>query len=228
MDAIVIHNVPFELKAENVLLKMHTTADSPFAESIEKLVAGAVAVANPKAVYKPAFIEEKGDNFVVIDGIRFASRVLRVNLAEIDRVFPYVITCGKELEEWSRPITDDFDSYCADIIKEMVLVSARQTIRTQMDRQYGLQNTSYMSPGSLEDWPITEQIPLFRLLGDVKEHIDVELKDSCLMLPIKSVSGIHFPKEGTFESCQLCSREKCPNRRAAYDENLCEQKYRLK
>ena len=228
MDAKVIQNVFFELTTENVLLKMHLPADSPFAENIAKLVAGAVVAANAKAVYKPAFIEEKGDDFVVIDGIRFSSRVLRVNMEEIGRVFPYAITCGRELDDWSGPITDVFDKYCADIIKEMILVSARQTVRARIDQQFGLQNTSYMSPGSLADWPITEQIPLFRLLGEVKEFIGVELTESCLMLPIKSVSGIYFPKEGSFESCQLCSREQCPNRRSPYDDGLFELKYRLK
>jgi hypothetical protein len=228
MEVIVLDSVPFEVNTENVLRKMHTTTDSPYSESIAKLVAEAAAVGNPKAVYKPAYIEAKGEDFVIVDGIRFTSRVLRVNLDEIDRVFPYVITCGRELEDLFHPIKDIFDSYCADVIKEMVLVSARQKVKSQIDRQYGLQHTSYMSPGSLEDWPITEQIPLFQLLGDVKEYIGVELTESCLMLPVKSVSGVYFPQEGTFESCQLCSREKCPNRRTAYDKDLYEQKYKLK
>jgi hypothetical protein len=45
------------------------------------------------------------------------------------------------------------------------------------------------------------------------------------MVPTKSVSGIIFPTEADFQSCQLCERENCPNRRAPYDEMLYEQKY---
>lgn len=41
------------------------------------------------------------------------------------------------------------------------------------------------------------------------------------MIPIKTVSGIRFPKEETFESCQLCLQDKCPNRKAPYDEEMC-------
>ena len=227
MDLVVLDSIPFELTLDSVLNKMHTAKDSPFAEGISKMVAEAAGVAKPKAVYKPAFIEEKGEDYVIVDGIRFTSRVMRVNVDKVDRVFPYVITCGKELEEWSRPITEVFDNYCADVIKEMVLVSARQKVKVKIDKQYGLSRTAFMSPGSLEDWPITQQIPLFQLLGSVKENIGVELSESCLMFPIKSVSGFYFPLEGTFESCQLCSRERCPNRRAPYDKDLYEQKYKL-
>ena len=225
MDIIVLDDLSFDPILDIVLAKMHTKQDSPFAEDVANLIAEAVAAGKPKAVYKPAYIEEKGEDFVIVNGIRFSSRVLRVNVAEIDRVFPYVVTCGRELEEWSLPITEPFDRYCADVIKETILISAKKKFLSRLNRQYGLVNTAYMSPGSLEDWPITEQLPLFRLLGNVKAAIGVELTDSCLMLPVKSVSGIYFPLEGTFESCQLCSRESCPNRRAPYEKDLYAQKY---
>lgn len=45
------------------------------------------------------------------------------------------------------------------------------------------------------DWPIQEQRKLFEIIGNTKDLIGVELTDSCLMLPIKSVSGIWFPAE---------------------------------
>ena len=85
-----------------------------------------------------------------------------------------------------------------------------------------------MTPGSLEDWPISEQRPLFEILGDIQDAIGVQLKDSLMMSPVQSVSGIIFPTEATFESCQLCPRENCPGRRAAYDKNLYEKKYKSK
>ena len=36
---------------------------------------------------------------LVIDGVRFESRALRINLEEVGRVFAFVITCGNELEQ---------------------------------------------------------------------------------------------------------------------------------
>ena len=48
----------------------------------------------------------------------------------------------------------------------------------------------------------------------------VRLTDSFLMVPNKSVSGIFFPAEVTFTSCQLCQRGVCPGRRAPFDPKL--------
>ena len=83
-----------------------------------------------------------------------------------------------------------------------------------------------MNPGSLADWPLSEQRVLFALLGDTQDAIGVQLTSSLLMVPTKSVSGIIYPTAETFASCQLCPRRGCPNRRAAYDPQLFEQKYR--
>jgi len=75
-----------------------------------------------------------------------------------------------------------------------------------------------MAPGSLPNWPIEQQKPLFELFGDVQATIGVKLTDSLLMLPAKSVSGIYFPTETSFFSCQLCPRERCDSRKAKYNE----------
>jgi len=48
----------------------------------------------------------------------------------------------------------------------------------------------------------------------------VRLNESLLMTPSKSLSGIYFPTEIPFYSCQLCPRKKCPSRKANYDERL--------
>ena len=80
-------------------------------------------------------------------------------------------------------------------------------------------------PTPPDDWPLREQRPLFTLLGDVRSAIGVELTDTLLMVPRKSVSGIVFVAEETFASCQLCPRHDCPNRRAPYEAGLFERKY---
>ena len=79
-----------------------------------------------------------------------------------------------------------------------------------------------MHPGSgdVDVWPIEQQSELFFLLGDVYSAIGVELTESYLMLPTKSVSGIRFPTQKDFQSCMLCHRENCPERSAQFDQTL--------
>ena len=112
-----------------------------------------------------------------------------------------------------------------ELIKLSVLQTAIRYTSDYISRKYALGKTSHMNPGSLEDWPITEQKPLFSLFGNVEELIGVTLMESHLMRPLKSTSGIYFAAEVTFESCQLCPREKCSGRRAPYEPELL-HKYR--
>ena len=160
-----------------------------------------------------------------MDGVKLTSRVLRVNMEHVHRVFAFVATCGTELDVWARAIDDMLFQYWGDAIKEMALRSATQVLHRHLTDCFELGKTATMAPGSLADWPLPQQRPLFTILGDVQGAIGVELSDSFLMTPNKSVSGVRFPTEEDFASCQLCPRKDCPNRRAAYDVTLYERKY---
>ncbi len=61
---------------------------------------------------------------------------------------------------------------------------------------------------------------MFEVLSGVESSLGVTLTEHLLMLPRKSVSGIFFPTEVTFYSCQLCPRKRCEGRKAPYDRNL--------
>ncbi|AET68405.1 vitamin B12 dependent methionine synthase [Desulfosporosinus orientis DSM 765] len=223
MDAVVLNNIPCQIDLEILCKKLRLKEDSSFYEEVAKLVAEAQQIARPKGIYKSTLIEEKGDNFVTIEGIKFTSKILRKNIGENYMVFPFVATCGVEIEEWSKQFDDYFTVYCVDTIKEMVLQNARQALMSQIDKIFNLEHASNMNPGSLPDWPITEQRPLFKLLGNVEELIGVHLTESCLLLPVKTVSGIRFFKESSFESCQLCLKLECPNRKAPFNEEMYKQ-----
>jgi hypothetical protein len=101
-------------------------------------------------------------------------------------------------------------------------------LKEHLIEYYQLGQVSRMSPGSLLDWPIQEQRPLFAILGNTRELIGVHLTEGLMMVPTKSVSGIFFPTEINFVSCQLCPREGCPGRKATHDKDLYDRKYRLK
>jgi hypothetical protein len=225
MDAVVLDDISFQPKFEPIARRLRVKEGSANASELRRLLEEAQAVARPRALYRVVYVESRAEESVSLDGRTFKSRVLRVNLEGVHRVFPYVATCGTELHDWKTSMDDMLQSYYADIINEAALSAARQALKTHLIEQYRLGQTATMNPGSLEDWPIREQRPLFALLGDPEEAIGVHLSDSMLMIPSKSVSGIRFPTEERFESCQLCPRDACPSRKAPYDEDLYERKF---
>lgn len=223
----LLENLPFQIDVPGLLEAMHIRPGSRHAPELLDLVAQAQDIARPRAVYKLVFIQAKGPDTITAEGIEFKSRVLRVNLDRLERFFAYVCTSGTELQGWADSYTDDIlMGFYADAINQAVLKSAFGGFVGHLTGAYSLTNPSAMNPGSLGDWPISQQRPLFDLLGDVEGTIGVHLKESLLMVPTKSVSGILFPAEESFASCQLCPRDHCPNRRAPYDAALFERKYR--
>ena len=225
MSPVVLDNIPFRPELDGLLRRLHVSEGAGDAARVAELAAQAEAVGRPKALCKVAYVESKDDDSVVIGGIRFTSRVLRVNLDAVHRVFAFVATCGMELETWSQSIADPLEQYWADAIRAAALGEAHGALDAHIAERYRPGDTSTMNPGSLSDWPIEQQRPLFELLGRGPDLIGVHLTDSYLMIPRKSVSGVRFPTETRFESCQLCPRENCPGRRAPYDKDLYRRKY---
>jgi hypothetical protein len=195
-------------------------------QQIQNLLEVANPLISAQAVYEVCYVNETFEDVVIIDGIRFSSQVLRKNLDRVGKVFPYVVTIGERLEERAGACTDLLDQYYLDNIGNIALVKARKHLEDHLCSAFAVDCLSYMSPGSLVDWPLEEQRPLFSLLKGAEESVGVQLTESLLMIPKKSVSGIFFPTEITFYSCQLCRREKCEWRKAPYNENLTKE-YKL-
>ncbi len=224
----ILANIPFELEPERVLKYMRLRKKNKnIEEMVLELVEIARPIAKPKAIYEVSYIDDREGGMVTIDGVKFTSNVLRINLDPVERVFPYVATCGTELEEIEVPPGNFMKTLCLDALKTVVLGTAVSYLSEHLTSYYALGEISHMNPGSLDSWPITQQRELFSIFGNIEELIGVRLTEGCVMMPIKSVSGIYFPTETRFESCQLCLREECFGRRARYDPELA-SRYREK
>lgn len=222
---VFLDGIPFRPDAEKAAADLRLPRDGDDFNLLRRLLEEAAAAGAPRAVYRACRVAERGEDSVVLGGKEFRSRVLAVNLADAHRVFAYVATCGPALERWSTGHADPLSAWLADYAKTVALEAARTFVFRHVRETWRMPKLSAMAPGSLPDWPLTQQQPLFQLLGDVAGTAGVVLTDSCLMLPTKSVSGILFPAATDFSSCLLCPRENCPGRRAPWDPALGRAKY---
>jgi hypothetical protein len=222
---LLLNDIPFQPDIPYLLNTLHAEPNIQRQRHLERLAAEAQAVARPKAAYKMVAVEQKSPDYVIMGGETFHSRILAVNLEQVYRAFPFVVTCGVELDDWVASKDDMLDYFYADAIAESALRTALQILNDHIIERFRIDSLSQMTPGSLADWPLSEQRPLFSLLGDSSAAIGMSLLPSMLMTPAKSVSGISFPLAESFASCQLCSMPNCPGRRAPYDPDLAEYKY---
>jgi len=220
----ILDAIPFQITAEKLAARLRSEPNHSFGEDkLNALIGRAQDLAKPKACYRVGRVLDRSRDVVEVDKVKFTSRVLGKNLEKADQVFPYVATCGLELESVEIPSDDLFLNYCFDVIKETILWSAHKYLQNHLREKFGLDRLSHMNPGSLQDWPLEEQKPLFTLLGDVEGSVGVKLLPNNLLHPVKSVSGIFFPSEFDFKSCMLCPNDPCSHRRAQYNPEMVEQ-----
>lgn len=215
---IIIKDLPVPLNFENVTKKLHADKKKKMFPLVHELIKTADISVKAKAVYNISYLGKREKDMVEIDGVFFNSKVLKVNLEKIEKVFPYIITIGPDLEKKAGSFNDLLKQYYLETIGDMKLHSGRKHLENLLKNQYGLTKLSNMSPGSLDDWPITEQKQLFSLFKKSETAIGVRLTEHMLMIPRKSISGIFFQNEKNFTPCKLCSTERCPSRSAPFDE----------
>jgi hypothetical protein len=211
--------IPFAPDSLRLMESLHLAPDAPEAAEFKALLDLLRPAARPRALYAVAYIDSRDEGSVTIDGVTYRSRVLARNLADIHRVFPYIATCGPELDGVIDAGGDCLIQFWIDAVKTEALMAARAFLSDHLARTYATGSLSSMNPGSgdADVWPIEEQRPLFVYFGDTESIVGVRLTPSCLMVPNKSVSGIFFPREITFTTCSLCHRKDCIGRRADFD-----------
>jgi hypothetical protein len=189
-------------------------------EMLKEVAETALKIARPLGLYKVSHARTTETDKTDIDGVIFTSIVLNKLLAGRDTVIPFIVTEGKELDALQTAPGDMMKLFYLDMAKTMITANAIQYLRRHVQEKYAMPQTALMNPGEIEDWLIGEQRPLFTLFGDVEKQIGVKLMGTGVMKPIKSRSGIIFPNESGFESCQLCLQARCPGRRCKFEPEL--------
>lgn len=212
-------NVDFEEAKE----RLHVMEDDEddFREIYDKVV----SLIKPVYYIGREMVLSNDGNTLKIGNQCFHSRVICVNLETCKEVYPYVGTSGREAYEYAISLKDPLMNYWADAICEMALKSAARSFFEYAKKELHSDSISSLNPGSVIDWPISEQRPLFELLGNVMENTGIYLEPTFLMRPVKSGSGILYVSEKHFESCSLCAKENCPNRREPFDAEKFQREY---
>jgi hypothetical protein len=221
---ISLTDIPFALNMDQLFEQLRIKPGTSRAKEFEDLARKVQETGKPKALYKVSFIDEKGEDTVTLDGVTFKSLALRKNLDSVGRVFPYIATCGTEIDDIEVGQGNAHKKIWLSFLKGSLLQTGLEHLREHLAKRYRIPKLATMNPGSGDAsvWPFEQQRELFSILGDVEKLIGVRLTKSLVIVPDMSVSGILFPTETDFQSCQLCHRENCHFRRAPFDKELWE------
>lgn len=127
----------------------------------------------------------------------------------------FVCTAGQTITDRTKQLSLNgklIEGYLIDVLGSVMVEKAmdkvQQILHHKLQKQ-GLHISNRYSPGYC-DWDVNEQKKLFSFLPD--NFCNVSLSDSCLMVPVKSVSGIIAIGENVRYKkhvCQNCNMANC-------------------
>ncbi len=142
-------------------------------------------------------------------------KIVTAALEKSNRIALFIGTCGNKVEDYSRQLMKEghaLEGYIVDLIGSEIAENIAEYIHKEVENDMasqGLKITNRYSPGYCK-WPVSDQQQLFRLLGE--SNCGVNLTDSSLMIPVKSVSGIigiGQEVENAGYSCDICETDHC-------------------
>lgn len=194
--------------------------DNETVKMTEELLAEASELVFPQFEY--VYVDGTvGNETVRMENTDFETgKVIASKLKTAERFIAFVASVGTGWGKWQDIVgkhNDVFRSYVADCIGSQLVESTadymEKVIQEELDLS-GLRRTNRYSPGYC-GWHVSQQPLLFGLFPD-RHPCGVSLTESCLMVPIKSVSGIigigHNVKRLPY-GCGICGMKTCSRRR---------------
>lgn len=191
----VLDKITFEPDEKNLLARMYLQRGSKTAEKFLGILNQAVRIARPKAACRLCSVSCRNDDQVVVDDVTLTSRLLNRQLQDVRCVFVGLSTCGREVADWAARFEPLLERFWLDTIMEDALREADDHLNAYIRLQCKANRVSTIFPGSLRDWPLCQQKQVFNLMMHEASSIGIELLDSLLMQPMKSLSRITFNRE---------------------------------
>lgn len=192
--------------------------DEPFNSMIDKAIRLLSENKNIEGGYiiKPVTdFSIKDGSITVEDKLFKTGRMITSFLKGSDQAALFTCTAGYEVEKWSKQYEADGDfvmSYVVDATGSLLVEGAMDIVYEKLKEftdSNNLSITNRYSPGYCE-WKVVDQQKLFSFLPD--NFCNVNLSESSLMNPVKSVSGIvGIGKSVTHRGyiCDTCSSKDC-------------------
>jgi hypothetical protein len=190
---------------------------------IDTHIAGLEKTIRPKVLFTTKKIQKiEGGTLTLEGGIKLKSAKISRTLKKCDRITFFLATIGDQVDDVIKTSLRKkklSDAYIYDAIGSAAVEATVDDFQNQMDlkvKEKNQRTTLRFSPGYC-DWKINEQEKVFSVLKN--DLIDVDLNESYLMAPRKSVSGVFgigsrelVDKDET-NPCRLCGMHTCVARR---------------
>lgn len=213
MNDTIYTQIPLSFNVESILKKLHIPLDmnNEFTELAHK----AQQIARPQIGVRLCTLENSAAQDICIEHISFPGDILKNNLQDLNRIFIYLVTEGKEMEEWAKQF-DFLELFFVCELRQSIINTCQDFLAEKIKEQYQIKSVASMNPCSLGIWNEEKQKEFYSLLQDAAEQMDVTIQPNLLLSPQYSMSGIMFQSDKDQHNCSFCPNLNCKNRKSAY------------
>ncbi len=181
---------------------------------LQEMLSGSGSI-SVTSIIEPVVIDSINKSIRCAQLVFETGKIVTHQLRNAEKAAWFISTAGHELSEKIPELFkqgEDIRGYTLDVLLNLYLEKAMDRFQENLlarEQKYGLQITNRYSPGYCE-WDVSEQQKLFSLFPD--EIPGVTLSASCLMIPVKSISGvIGIGKDVRFHpyACSICNDKNC-------------------
>ena len=184
------------------------TAPEPIPGMITSALQSAEKYAEIRGVYLTT-----GNNTV----IKFfqTGKIVTNYISKAEQFVFFIMTAGKGIERQSQKYLSGSDpllGYIYDVLGSLTVEASVEKILKDIEKSFlqdGLKISNPYSPGYC-GWPVSDQQKFFALFNN--NTCGITLSDTCLMNPIKSISGIIGVGKDVIKqpySCSICNLKNC-------------------
>jgi len=212
-----------QIDREEILLNLGYGGNEPDEQIIaelEQIIAHANNICMPRAAYRICSGQMVSKHFIEIDAIPMkVGSIIGGYLEKATRFGVFVATAGREYDDYLHQLKDEGDivkEFLADALGSEIAEATVRYVTSQIADDAsgnGLSITKSYSPGYC-GWHVREQQALFAIFP--AEPCGIKLNDSCLMHPVKSVSGIVGLGAEIIQlpyACDICGLKTCYKRK---------------
>lgn len=192
--------------------------------NIQNIIDGMISELNESCKPRCGYILSEGElidneHVKVGDTILNPGKIITHAMRDADYYAIFTATAGSDFENWCVRLKEEDDvlkDFIADalgsVIAEAAVAWLMEKLESEVAKQ-GLKISNNYSPGYC-DWLLIEQRKLFSIFP--VNVSGISLTDSCLMLPVKSVSGIVAIGKDIRKrpyGCDICKMTNCVKNR---------------
>ncbi len=186
---------------------------------VEEIKSEVIAICKPRFGYQIVEGAVTDTNCIAINSTHFKpGKIITKNYADSNHFVLTVASVGEELDIWLEELREQGDImkiFIADVVASELVEAISTAGILEVEQKFSnlaWKISNAYSPGYC-GWNISEQRTFFTLFPD--KFCGVTLTDSCLMLPIKSISSMLVIGERVEKqpySCAICGKRDCYKR----------------